>query len=157
MCSFAQATALNCSWVSHGPCPYQTASIPKAGCESGWPSPNLLRYSLYVTWGNFNFSFLTFFFLKKTVVYLLCCIRFRCTAVIYRHRYTYTCRCICITEYSYMYSSSDYFSSQVDTRYCTPVFLPGEFQGQRSLMGYSPWGGKESETTERKIGNSLFY
>ena len=23
---------------------------------------------------------------------------------------------------------------------CTPVFLPGEFYGQRSLAGYSPWG-----------------
>ena len=22
----------------------------------------------------------------------------------------------------------------------TPVFLPGEFHGQRSLGGYSPWG-----------------
>ena len=31
----------------------------------------------------------------------------------------------------------------------TPVFLPGEFHGQRSLMGYSPWGRKESDTTER--------
>ena len=28
----------------------------------------------------------------------------------------------------------------------TPVFLPGEFHGQRSLVGYSPWGRKESET-----------
>ena len=27
------------------------------------------------------------------------------------------------------------------------VFLPGEFHGQRSLIGYSPWGGKESDTT----------
>ena len=25
----------------------------------------------------------------------------------------------------------------------TPVFLPGEFHGQRSLTGYSPWGHKE--------------
>ena len=25
----------------------------------------------------------------------------------------------------------------------TPVFLPGEFHGQRSLLGYSPWGNKE--------------
>ena len=25
----------------------------------------------------------------------------------------------------------------------TPVFLPGEFHGQRSLVGYSPWGHKE--------------
>ena len=25
----------------------------------------------------------------------------------------------------------------------TPVFLPGEFHGQRSLAGHSPWGHKE--------------
>ena len=31
----------------------------------------------------------------------------------------------------------------------TPVFLPGEFHGQRSLMGYSPQGCKESDTMER--------
>ena len=30
----------------------------------------------------------------------------------------------------------------------TPVFLPGEFQGQRSLVGYSPWGCKELDATE---------
>ena len=30
----------------------------------------------------------------------------------------------------------------------TPVLLPGESQGQRSLAGYSPWGRKESDTTE---------
>ena len=29
-----------------------------------------------------------------------------------------------------------------------PVYLPGDFHGQRSLEGYSPWGGKESDTTE---------
>ena len=28
----------------------------------------------------------------------------------------------------------------------TPVFLPGEFHGQRSLADYSPWGHKESDT-----------
>ena len=31
----------------------------------------------------------------------------------------------------------------------TLVFLPGEFHEQRSLTGYSPQGGKESDTTER--------
>ena len=31
----------------------------------------------------------------------------------------------------------------------TPVLLPGKFHGQRSLVGYSPWGCKESDTTER--------
>ena len=30
----------------------------------------------------------------------------------------------------------------------TSVFLPGESHGQRSLAGYSPWGRKESDTTE---------
>ena len=30
-----------------------------------------------------------------------------------------------------------------------PVFLPGESRGQRSLVGYSPWGRKELDTTER--------
>ena len=31
----------------------------------------------------------------------------------------------------------------------TPVFLPGEFRGQRSLVGYSPWNHKQSDTTEQ--------
>ena len=31
----------------------------------------------------------------------------------------------------------------------TPVFLPEEFQAQRSLAGYSLWGCKESDTTEQ--------
>ena len=30
----------------------------------------------------------------------------------------------------------------------TPVFLPGEFYGQRRLAGYSPWGCKESDMIE---------
>ena len=29
-----------------------------------------------------------------------------------------------------------------------PVFLPGEFHGQRSLAGYNPWGHKESNRPE---------
>ena len=31
----------------------------------------------------------------------------------------------------------------------TPVFLPGKSHGQRSLADYSPWGHKESDTTEQ--------
>ena len=30
----------------------------------------------------------------------------------------------------------------------TPVFLPGESHGQRSVEGYSAWGPTESDTTE---------
>ena len=32
----------------------------------------------------------------------------------------------------------------------TPVLLPRESHGQRSVVGYSPWGHKESDTTEHK-------
>ena len=31
----------------------------------------------------------------------------------------------------------------------TPVFLPGESHGQRSLASYSPWSHKESDMTEQ--------
>ena len=31
----------------------------------------------------------------------------------------------------------------------TPLFLPEEFHGQRSLADPSPWGCKESDTTEQ--------
>ena len=30
----------------------------------------------------------------------------------------------------------------------TPVFLPGETHGQRNLVGYGPWGRKESDMTK---------
>ena len=33
----------------------------------------------------------------------------------------------------------------------TPVLLPGKSHGQRSMVGYSPRGYKESDTTERYI------
>ena len=31
----------------------------------------------------------------------------------------------------------------------TPALLPGKSHGQKSLIGYSPWGRKESDMTER--------
>ena len=37
----------------------------------------------------------------------------------------------------------------------TPVFLPGESHGQRSLTGYTPWSHKELDTTERIMNASL--
>ena len=38
----------------------------------------------------------------------------------------------------------------------TPVFLPGESHGQRSLAGYSPWDHKESDTTERLSMHAIY-
>ena len=34
-------------------------------------------------------------------------------------------------------------------RKLTPGFLPGNYHGQRILVGCSPWGHKESDMTER--------
>ena len=39
----------------------------------------------------------------------------------------------------------------------TPVFLPGEFHGQRSWAGYSPWDLKESDTTVRLTFSLQFF
>ena len=38
----------------------------------------------------------------------------------------------------------------------TPVFLPEESHGQRSLVGCSPWGCKESDMTERLTLSGFF-
>ena len=39
----------------------------------------------------------------------------------------------------------------------TPAFLPGKFHGWKSPVGYSPWGRKESDTTERLSFFFFFY
>ena len=54
-----------------------------------------------------------------------------------------------------MFSSRSFIVSGLTSRslihFDTPVFLPGESQGQRSLAGYSPQGCKESDMTELLI------
>ena len=37
----------------------------------------------------------------------------------------------------------------LEIRHPTPVLLPGKSHGQRSLVGYSPWGREESDMTEQ--------
>ena len=37
----------------------------------------------------------------------------------------------------------------------TPVLLPVKSLGQRSLLGYSPWGHKESDSTEHSTASSV--
>ena len=47
----------------------------------------------------------------------------------------------------YMYQVEYYFPWRRKWQ-PTPVFLPGESHGQRSLVGYSPQGDRGSDTTE---------
>ena len=39
----------------------------------------------------------------------------------------------------------------------TPVFLPGKFHGQRSLVGYSLWDRKESDRTEHALTHTPLF
>ena len=43
--------------------------------------------------------------------------------------------------------SEDFLEKRMTT-HSSILFLPGEFHGQRRLVGYSPWGHKESDTNE---------
>ena len=49
----------------------------------------------------------------------------------------------------FMAKSFSYIIVVCNSDISTPVFLPGELHGQGRLSGYSPWGCKESDTTER--------
>ena len=54
--------------------------------------------------------------------------------------YVYMCMCVCV-----------YLCVKIPWRRAwqpTPVFLPGESHGQRSLAGNNPWGCKKSDATE---------
>ena len=57
--------------------------------------------------------------------------------------YVCVCVCVCVCVYIYIVYTLE------KKWHPTPVFLPGESHGWRSLVGYSPRGRKESDTTER--------
>ena len=85
------------------------------------------------------------------------------TLYIYIYIYIYICVCVCIYIYTYIYMPSDGCEkvAHCGRSICssvliciregngTPVLLPGKSHGQRSLVGCSPWGCEESDTTER--------
>ena len=45
--------------------------------------------------------------------------------------------------------------SPLEKGMATPVFWPGEFHGQRSLVGYSPWSRKDLDTIESLSTHSI--
>ena len=56
---------------------------------------------------------------------------------------------LCVGDLLYMYTFvCMYMYTWRRKWHPTPVLLPGESHGGRSLVGYSPWGRKESDTTE---------
>ena len=59
------------------------------------------------------------------------------------------CAANCAGEYGYHLDFTHFYLPFWRRKWqATQVFLPGESHGQRSLVGYSPWGCKELDTTE---------
>ena len=50
---------------------------------------------------------------------------------------------------AYQFAEANFEGKLAILGHPTPVLLPGKSQGRRSLVGCSPWGRKESDTTER--------
>ena len=59
--------------------------------------------------------------------------------IVKTHMCVCVCVCVCVCSQT---------RSLDQKRQPIPKFWPGEFHGQRSLAGYSPWGHKELEATE---------
>ena len=103
-------------------------------------SPNLWNYfiltsfldqfSSFVCFCVFYFHLINWFSLTKLVLFN--------TYFFFFFIQLWVCVCVCV--YIYIYWRRKWQP--------TPVFLPGEFHGQRSLAGYSLWGCRESDTTE---------
>jgi len=83
-------------------------------------------------------AFFFFFrlFYNWRIIALLCGVGFCCTTTQISHNYIYI----------YIYISPPSWRRQWHP---TPVLLPGKSHGRRSLVGYSPWGHEESDTTKR--------
>ena len=50
---------------------------------------------------------------------------------------------------------STYIIYRRRTQHPTPIFLPRESRGQRSLVGFCPWGRTESDMTEATYMHAL--
>ena len=58
-----------------------------------------------------------------------------------------------LISYFHLQNCEKYISVK---RHPTPMFLPGKSHGRKSLVGCSPWGRKELDTTEQLHFLSLF-
>ena len=72
---------------------------------------------------------------------------------IYKYIYIYVSTCIYICTHVHIYAHISIYPLCIYVWrrqwHHTPVLLPGKSHGRRSLVGYSPWGHEEWDTTER--------
>ena len=91
---------------------------------------------------NCLFKSLPFFTLECLLLLLICS-----KGILYAYLSTFSCIYVyvCMYLYIYLFLHCGLFFTKWQP---TPVFLPGESQGQRCLVGCCQWGRTESDTTE---------
>ena len=134
-----------------------------------------MYYPRYVEEGSIRSQFANLFFLTDnllfknlywSIVELQCYVNFRYTAKSISYTFTYMHFVLkFLSHTSQMAQTVKNLPAMQETRvqsWCqedplekgmatTPVFLPGKFHGEKSLVGCSPWGCKESDTTQGLI------
>ena len=72
-----------------------------------------------------------------------------CPTTLFHYLALYCFCCCCSVTKSCRFFATIYSVLRRRQWHPTPVLLPGKSHGQRSLVDCSPWGRKESDTTER--------
>ena len=106
-------------------------------CDKWYSNPlmkHLMKYKVF--WKNFKRSIIFKFSWTRLLISIWC---YSLESFIFKNAY--------FTKKIIWYKTSliSYWRRKWQP---TPVFLPGKFRGQRSLVGYSPLGCKESDMTE---------
>ena len=101
-------------------------------------------------WTQQDFINFLIFILYWSTVGLQSCVSFRCAAKWFGYTYIYS-GFVCLVLFCFVCLFFQRTKWQP-----TPVFLPGESHGQRSLVDYSPWGLKEWDMTEQLIHTFCF-
>ena len=126
-------------------------------CTPPWSAPEQLFPSMHVSahssfiaglWKIFPLIYSYFFELEISVLRLL--IYFQMSAQISLPQRLLPDHALKMAPSQFLLSKLLLFFSHWRRKWQpTPVLLPGKSHGWRSLIGYSPWGRKESDTTER--------
>ena len=117
------------------------------GYKSGWIKDDFLCFIINVLYELLKWACMFLISLGKKVSYTLFLQSFQCLVSFLKglpRWYSTTCQC--------KRCRFDPWVEKIPWSrkwQPAPVFLPGKFHGQRSLVGYSPWGHKKSDTTEQ--------
>ena len=130
--------------LSHAQQPRSQSVVSEVEATQGSLNLNASEFELNENFFNF--------FLFWNIVDLYPCVTFKCAAKLFSYTYSYP-RWLRWRRIGVQWKRPgfDPWVRKIPWRrewLPIPVFLPGESHGPRSLVIYSPWGHKESDTTE---------